>query len=155
MQQLIDKAFRIAQRAYYWSFGAIAIAGICGYLLSRLVQCDRALGLAIALQSVVYMVLLISLPAILWWFHRQVEKFKLINPTTERTKQYSRLVYLRFLVIDFNVVLNILLFFLFADKSFFMCASIAAVMLLFCRPSLQSVTNELGFAEEAVEEDDE
>jgi len=79
MQQLIHKAFRIAQRAYYWSFGAIAIAGICGYLLSRLVQCDRALGLAIALQSVVYMVLLISLPAILWWFHRQVEKFKLIT----------------------------------------------------------------------------
>jgi branched-subunit amino acid ABC-type transport system permease component len=145
MKELVNKVFRISQRGYYWSFAMLALAVGLGYLLSRFVKLDRTTEIAIALQSLVFIMLLTSLPAILWWFHRQTVKLPQIVDKQECERRYIRLVWLRFFVVEFNIVVNILLFFLFVDKSFFMCAAIAAILLLFCRPDEHNIAMEMGF----------
>jgi len=149
---MIERVLRFSQRGYYLSFLLVIVAVLVGYFSSWFIHLDKNSESGIALQSLVYLLMLGSLPGILWWFHRTAKGIRGYQED-EKERRYNRLVALRFFVVDFNMALNILLFFLFADKSFFMCAAIAAIVLLFCRPNQQNIETDLGIA--VAEPDDE
>jgi len=139
---MTDRILRFSQRGYYLSFLLIIVAAFAGYFSSRLIHLDKSSESGIAVQSLVFLLLLGSLPGILWWYHRTVKGIGGYRED-EKENRYKRLVAFRLFVVDFNIVLNILLFFLYADKSFFMCAAIAAIVLLFCRPNEHNIESEL------------
>ena len=143
---MTDKALRCAQRGYYLSFVMMILAIGAGFLLRPYVQLDKASESGIAVQSIAFILLLSSLPGILWWFHRRVGQLQNLADLPEREKIYTRMIVIRLAVVNVNVILNILLFFFFSDKSFFMCAAIAAIILLFCRPNARNIEQELGLA---------
>jgi hypothetical protein len=150
---MIERVLRYSQRGYYSGFLLILVAGVTGFLLARVIHFDKASDAGIACQSLVFILLLVSLPGALWWFHRSVEKMKAEQNDSLKELRYKRLILLRLSVVNVNIVLNILLFFLFADKSFFMCAAIAAIILLFCRPNARNIEVDLGLAKEENIED--
>lgn len=153
MHQVSESVFRFSQRGYYLSFIAIVFAVIVGYLLGKYTNVDKTSETAIALQSLVFIVLMISLPGVLWWFNRQSRQLPALHPEEMRVASYKRLIILRFIVVNLNIVLNGILFFVFADKSFFMCAAIAAVFLLFCRPGIGNIEKDLGLIQNEDSED--
>jgi hypothetical protein len=130
------------------------VAVIAGYFAARFVHFDKSSESGIALQSLVFILLLSTLPGILWWFHRLVNRLK-AKPDAEKERTYKLMIAVRLSVVDFNIVLNILLFFLFSDKSFFMSTAIAAIILLFCRPNKQNIESDLGLAVVTEEEESE
>lgn len=144
MLHISESVFRFSQKRYYLSFLVIALALVSGFLVGKFTVMDRASETAIALQSFVFMLLMVSLPLVLWWFHRRCSKLGSFHSVEQRVVVYKRLILIRFIVVDLNIVLNAILFFLFADKSFFMCAAIAAIFLLFCRPSIGNIEKDLG-----------
>jgi hypothetical protein len=150
---MTDRILRFSQRGYYLSFLLVVVAVFAGYFSSRFIHLDKSSESGIAVQSLVFLLLLGSLPGILWWYHRTVKRIG-EHREDEKENRYKRLVALRLLVVDFNIVLNILLFFLFTDKSFFMCAAIAAIVLLFCRPNEHNIESELGIVSESDNEDE-
>jgi hypothetical protein len=154
---MTERVLRFSQRGYYLSFLMAVVAVIAGYFAARFVHFDKSSESGIALQSLVFILLLSTLPGILWWFHRLVERLK-AKPDAEKERTYKQMIAIRLLVVDFNIVLNILLFFLFSDKSFFMCTAIAAIILLFCRPNKQNIESDLSLVvvneEEEAEEDE-
>ncbi|MBP1639452.1 MAG: hypothetical protein H6Q17_1035 [Bacteroidetes bacterium] len=149
---MIERVIRFSQWGYYLSFLLVVVAAFAGYFSSRFIHLDKSSESGIAFQSFVFLLMLGSLPGILWWFHRKAKEMRDCRDD-EKESRYKRLVVLRLFVVDFNMALNILLFFLFADKSFFMCAAIAAIVLLFCRPNQQNIETDLGIAD--AEPDDE
>lgn len=154
---MTERVLHFSQRGYYLSFLMAVVAVIAGYFAARFVHFDKNSESGIALQSLAFILLLGTLPGILWWFHRLVERLK-TKPDAEKERTYKQMIALRLSVVDFNIVLNILLFFLFSDKSFFMCTAIAAIILLFCRPNKRNIESDLGLAvvtEEEGEDEDE
>ena len=153
MKPLLNTLLRFSQRGYYLSFLAIIVAVAAGFLLAKQVHFNKASETGIAFQSVVFMLLLVTLPGIFWWFNRQVQALRKLPEIAKKELKYRRLIALRFCVVNFNIVLNILLFFFFADKSFFMCTAIAAIFLLFCRPSAGNIEKDLGLVKEEPEDE--
>ena len=136
---------KAVQRGFYLSLLAMLLAICAGYALSQSIKLDKNTEAGIAVQSVNIVWLLVSIPGILWLYRRQVER-KRPADSSRRLRNYRTWIILRYAVIAISLTGNAILFFLYVDKSFFLCGAIAVVALLFCRPDRVRIENELGMA---------
>jgi hypothetical protein len=141
MNIVSERIYNVAQRQYYWSFAWIVLSVVVGYSLSRYISLDKSTEAAIAVQSADIIFLLGSIPGILWLFHKQTVKAD-AAPDETKIKTYHKWLIIRLVVINFNIAVNVVLLGLYADKSYFMCAAMAAVTLLFCRPEKAKILGE-------------
>ncbi len=149
MNPWVEKLFRVTKRYYYMSYLIGLLTALIGFWLSRSLYFNRMDPTLIGLQSFDILFLLGSLPGILWLFHRKTKELQNISSLEERSQRYVQWALIRFIVVDINLVINILLFFLLRDFSYLLCSAIVLVMLVLCRPVALKLEEEIGLKKES------
>ncbi|MBB3185946.1 hypothetical protein [Microbacter margulisiae] len=144
----IKEIFRVTKRFYYVSYLVGLVSLLSGFALSRYYCFDRMDPVFIQIQSMDIILLLGSLPGILWLFHKKTKELGGLPTMEQRTQRYLRWSLIRLIVIDFNLVINILLLFLLRDISYLFATAIVMVMLILSRPIVQKLKEELGLVKE-------
>lgn len=149
MNPWVEKLFRVTKRYYYMSYLIGLLTALIGFWLSRSMYFNRMNTTLIGLQSLDILFLLGSLPGILWLFHRKINELQNISSLEVRYQRYVQWALIRFVVVDINLIINILLFFLLRDFSYLLCSAIVLVMLVLCRPVVLKLEEEIGVKKES------
>lgn len=136
-------------QAYYLVYTSTILSTMIGYYLTmnREAAPDSKSELSISLSSFIILYMIISIPAALALFHRNLKKWKEIEDQFLKHKKYILGAKLRLLAVGFGLVISVIgHFYLYAgtsNMSLIACAGIAAIALFFCKPSAIKVANEL------------
>lgn len=147
MDRYVKQIVQTSKRDYYISFLIGVLTIIIGFFLSLYWRFDPYDPLIIQIQTIDILLLLGSLPGILWIFHRKVKKLSLVVSLEQRVKQYTQWVHFRFLVIDLNLVINVLLLFLLRDLSYLLASAIVLILLFLSRSNPAKVEEDLKMAD--------
>jgi hypothetical protein len=145
----ISRVVRQINPAYYLVYTSTILSTIIGYYLTmnRDSVPNVKSELSVTLSSLIIMYMLISIPASLAIFHRNLKKWREIEDEFLKYKKYIAGAKLRLLAIGLSLVASVIgHFILYAGTSnmtMIGCAGIAAISLFFCKPSLSRVANEL------------
>jgi hypothetical protein len=144
MNSGVKMLLRITKRYYYMSYLIGLLTTLIGFWLSYSFSFNRMNTTLIELQSIDILFLLGSLPGILWLFNRKTKELLQISSFQKRSQRYVQWSLIRFIVVDINLVVNILLFFLLRDFSYVLCTAIVLVMLVLCHPTALKLEEEIG-----------
>lgn len=97
----------------------------------------------ITLTDIVILYMLISIPLSLGGFFRMAKKWRLIENENLKFKEYQKGSILRLILIGVGLIGSIIVFYLLRDISLVYCAGIAALALIFCKPSESKMISEL------------
>lgn len=145
----IARIVRQINQAYYLVYTTTILSTILGYYLTmnREAAPDLKSESTIAVSSLIILYILISIPAALALFHRNLKKWREIQDEFLKHKKYISGAKLRLLVVGTGLVASVVgHFILYAgtqNMSMIACAGIAAIALFFCKPSVNKVANEL------------
>jgi hypothetical protein len=152
----ISRIVRQINTAYYWVYTSTILSTVIGYYMTmnRESVPDVKSELSITLSSLIIMYLIISIPAALALFHRNLKKWCEIEDEFLKHKKYIAGAKLRLLVVGVGLVGSVIgHFVLYAgtpNMTMIACAAIAAIALYFCKPTTGKVADELN-----IEEDEE
>jgi len=162
----MEKAIKQLKFLYYGFYGLAAVLfTLVMYLYSAfaekeaIIDANSTLGMAFATIYILF--LICSIPITLKVFNVKVKKLSEIESLDEKIERYKKYAFLRMLVIGFNMLLGIGVFYLLNSDSMMFCIAVAAITLVFCKPSeakiiseLDSITNyELQITEDEAEVD--
>jgi hypothetical protein len=145
----IARIVRQINQAYYMVYTTTILSTIIGYYLTmnREAAPDVKSELNITLSSLIMIYIMISIPAALALFHRNLKKWREIEDEFLKHKKYISGAKLRLLVVGTGLVASVIgHFILYAGTpymSMIACAGIAAIALFFCKPSASKVAAEL------------
>ncbi|MFT3753482.1 MAG: hypothetical protein QM800_11625 [Paludibacter sp.] len=145
----IARIVRQINQAYYLVYTTTILSTILGYYLTmnREAAPDLKSESTIAVSSLIILYILISIPAALALFHRNLKKWREIQDEFLKHKKYISGAKLRLLVVGTGLVASVVgHFMLYAgtqNMSMIACAGIAAIALFFCKPLVNKVANEL------------
>ena len=142
----MEKTVKKIGLVYYLIYTTTILITVVGYLLTLKSESnlDSKSPLGIALTSIVILYILISIPLSLGGFYKMTKKWISIEDETLKFKKYENGAILRLLLIGIGLIVSIVVFFLIrTDISLIYCAGIAAIALLFCRPSEGKMISEL------------
>jgi hypothetical protein len=151
----MEKIVKRINLAYSLIYTATILATIIGYVLTSTGEStipSPKSELSISLSTLVIAYILISIPAALAIFHRNTKKWAAIEDRFTKINKYVAGAKLRLLVVGLGLVMSVVIFYILRTPSMIFCAGIAAVALLFCRPSESRIISDLKLDEE---EDDE
>ena len=101
------------------------------------------------LISIYLIYMIASIPLSLKFFNSAVKKLSALEISAEdKIKKYTQYSLLRLLVIAVSLFIGIILFYTLNSRSMIFCAGIAAVALVFCKPSEAKMATELNIDEE-------
>lgn len=104
---------------------------------------DSKSTLGITLTQITILFMLISIPLALGGFYRMTKKWRLIENQTLKVKEYQKGAIIRLIIIGIGLLGSIFLFYLLRDLSLIYCAAIAALSLIFCKPSEAKLISDL------------
>ena len=129
---------------YYLMYIAVIAAMALGYYAVKngfAINVQSQTGIAI--QSIVIMYIIISVPFSLYFFHRMTKKWQLIDNEEEKLKHYEKWSTFRLCVTGFGLFAGVIMCYLMHSSSMLCCAGIAAIGLFFCKPSQNKIISEL------------
>lgn len=98
-------------------------------------------------QSIAYVVILyvlVSIPAVLWWFKKQMKAVSQIQDETAKRQRYVSCAIIRVSVIGIGGALAIMAFYILgAYQPMMWCAGIAILAQFFCKPSDRKIYLEI------------
>ena len=104
---------------------------------------------ATTITSIYLIYLVASIPLSLKFFNSAAKKLANIELNNEeKIKKYTQYSFLRLLAISISLFIGIILFYALSSRSMIYCAGIAAVALVFCKPSEVKMANDLNINEE-------
>jgi len=135
----------------YYGFYALAIAfAAIGYSFfsgkEALIPEQSSDGTVI--MSVYILFLVASIPLALKLFSMKVKKLAELETPEEKLSRYKIFSLWRLVIVGCNLLFGIGFFYLMNSRSMIYCAAIAAVALVFCKPSEVKMTVELGLDED-------
>jgi hypothetical protein len=151
----MEKIVKKINLAYSLIYTATILATIIGYMLTSTSEStipSPKSELSISLSTLVIAYILISIPAALAIFHRNTKKWAAIEDRFTKINKYVTGAKLRLLVVGLGLVMSVVIFYILRTPSMIFCAGIAAVALLFCRPSENKIISDLKLDEEEDEE---
>lgn len=151
----MEKIVKKINLAYSLIYTATILATIIGYMLTSTSEStipSPKSELSISLSTLVIAYILISIPAALAIFHRNTKKWAAIEDRFTKINKYVAGAKLRLLVVGLGLVMSVVIFYILRTPSMIFCAGIAAVALLFCRPSENKIISDLKLDEEEDEE---
>ncbi len=104
---------------------------------------DPKSTLGITLTQITILFMLISIPLALGGFYRMTKKWRLIEDQSLKLKEYQKGSIIRLIIIGIGLLGSIFLFYLSRDLSLIYCAAIAALSLIFCKPSEGKLISDL------------
>ena len=143
MRKVINKLTLIYYGFYVLAIGLAAIG--YAYLSGKPPLVDEHGSAGIALSSAYIVLLVASIPLALKLFSMKVKKLAAREDLDEDAKaaRYLPLAAWRLVAIGADLLVGIALFYLLGSRSMVYCAAIAAVALVFCKPSEVKADNEL------------
>jgi hypothetical protein len=154
MKNNVERIVRQINPAYYAVYTLTILSTMIGFYLTRDRDTvpDVKSEMSITLSSIVILYVIVSIPAALYLFQRNLKKWKQIEDMFFQHRQYIAGARLRLLVVGAGLVGSIIVhFILFAHTSnisMLATAGISAVGLFFCKPSYNKVANELEIEDE-------
>ena len=139
---------RIVKRiyiAYYLIYTLTILSTIVGYLVTQSSQTvvDAKSQLSINLSSFVIIYIIISIPAALSLFNKSTKKWAAIEDNYKKMEMYTVGATWRILAVGLGLVLSVVSFYIIRTPSMIFCAGIAAVALLFCKPTEGKIKSDL------------
>ncbi len=132
----------------YYGFYVLAIAlAAGGYWLTSAAEpvIDERSTAGIVLASAYMLALVVSIPFALWWFNRKVKQIAADTALDEDEKaaRYQPVAMMRLLIVGLGLLAGIAMFYLTRSRSMIYCAAMAAMILVYCKPSELKMSNEL------------
>jgi hypothetical protein len=147
----MEKIVKRINLAYSLIYTATILATFVGYAITQTTEStipSPKSELSISLSTLVIAYILISIPAALAIFHRNTKKWAAIEDRFTKINKYVAGAKLRLLVVGLGLVMSVVVFYILRTPSMIFCAGIAAVALLFCRPSENKIISDLKLDEE-------
>ena len=145
----IERIVRQINQIYYLIYTGTILSTIIGYFLTlnTVNGLTPKSDLTISLSSLIILYIIISIPASLALFHRNLKQWRKIEDEFLKGKKYILGAQLRLFFVGMGVILSIIGHFILyvhtANMSMIACAGIAAIALFFCKPSIGKTMNEL------------
>jgi len=150
MERIVKKIYL----AYYLIYTLTILATIVGYFISQ--SSDNVVNvksqLSINLSSFVILYIIVSIPASLSLFHRNTKKWIAIEDLSTKLEKYTSGASLRIFAVGFGLILSVVSFYIIRSQSMIFCAGIAAIALLFCKPTENKIKSDLKLDEPEEEE---
>ena len=141
MERIVKKIYL----AYYLIYTLTIIATIVGYFISQ--SSDTVFNaksqLSINLSSFVILYIIVSIPVSLSLFHKNTKKWIAIEDMSLKLEKYTAGATWRIFAVGFGLVLSVVAFYIIRTPSMIFCAGIAAVALLFCKPTENKIKSDL------------
>lgn len=129
---------------YYLVYVAATLTALVSFQLNRSgVAIDPASSVGIALNSILIIFLIGSIPITLAVFNKKTKQWAVLEDVQERFVHYRKGSEIRLLIIGLGFVLGVLFFFLMNTQSMIFCAGISAIALFFCKPAEVKIISEL------------
>jgi len=147
----MKKAVKKITLVYYVIYATTILSTALGYLLNlqgKAVSIDPQSSTGIALSSILILYILISIPGSLGGFHRMTKKWRSIEDEKLKLAKYEKGAILRLVAIGVGLVGSVILFYITNNISMIYCVGIAAIALLFCKPSEDKLISDLKLDEE-------
>ena len=140
--------------AYYLIYTLTILATFIGYLTTMNSQnsIDIKSDFSITISSLVILYIIISIPGALALFYRSTKKWLEIEDNFTKLNKYATGAIWRLLAIGFGLVFSVIAFYFIRTQSMIFCAGIAAIALIFCKPTESKITSDLKLDE--TEEDE-
>jgi hypothetical protein len=136
--------------AYYLIYTLTILSTIIGYMATLNSQNipDIKSSFSITLSSLVILYLIISIPGALALFHRYIKKIAEIEDRYTKINKYTTAATWRLLIVGFGLVFSVVAFYFIRTPSMIFCAAIAAIALLFCKPTEGKISSDLNLDDE-------
>jgi len=141
MERIVKKIYL----AYYLIYTVTILSTIVGYIITQnsTTSVDVKSQLSINLSSFVILYIIISIPASLSLFHRSTKKWIEIEDNFKKMEKYTTGATWRILAVGMGLVMSVVAFYILRSPSMIFCAFIAAVALLFCKPTENKIKSDL------------
>ncbi len=97
---------------------------------------DPLSEIGIAISSVLIIVIIGSIPASLWLFHKKAQTLQTIEDVNQKVALWAKYARIRIVVLGLALNLGVLFFYVLQmNKSMLFCAGIAAIGMIFSKPS--------------------
>lgn len=97
---------------------------------------DPLSEIGIAISSVLIIVIIGSVPASLWLFHKKAQTLQTIEDVNQKVALWAKYARIRIVVLGLALNLGVLFFYVLQmNKSMLFCAGIAAIGMIFSKPS--------------------
>lgn len=123
--------------------GAVLIALLGFQLFKSGVIIDSQSSMGIAINSILILYIIGSIPVTLALFNKKTKKWALMEDVNTKLNVYKKAAIIRLIIIGSGFMLGILFFFLMNSQSMIFCAGISAIALFFCKPAEVKIISEL------------
>lgn len=153
MNRLIYKVYQKAKFYYYNIFVVTGIVAFFAHYFKK--EFPEFFKFSWETQTItstiMFLYLSLSVPFAFWAFNKKVKTLNLITDELKRYKIYLNWIRLRISLIAINLVINIGLYFIINSSSYFFAAAIGFTALIFCKPNIKNMDNELTLTNEIEE----
>ena len=144
----MKKVLKNIQLAYYAVYVAAIAAAVSGYaLMNANLRIDAQSEAGIALNSVLIVLIIGSVPLSLWLFNRNTKKWAKLADVHEKLAKYQKGSIIRLLVLGVGLVLGVVFYYVLGLQSMIFSAGISAIGVFFCKPAEVNVVAELELEE--------
>ena len=144
----MKKVLKNIQLAYYAVYIAAIAAAVSGYaLMNANLRIDPQSETGIALNSVLIVLIIGSVPLALWLFSRNTKKWAKLTDVHEKLAKYQKGSIIRLLVLGVGLVLGVVFYYVLGLQSMIFAAGISAIGVFFCKPAEVKVVAELELEE--------
>jgi heme/copper-type cytochrome/quinol oxidase subunit 2 len=131
--------------AYYLIYTLTILSTIIGYMTTMNSQntVDIKSNFSITISSIVILYIIVSVPGALALFHRYVKKINETDDQFTKINKYAKAAIWRLLAVGFGLIFSVVAFYIIRTESMIFCAGIAAIALLFCKPTESKIYSDL------------
>ena len=147
MKKSVNKLLLI----YYLMYILALIVAVGGFYLAKQggeFSLDPQSTTGVTITSLYLIFLMASIPLSLRIFNKKVKTLASDDNINEKIKKYTLYALYRLIIIGANLLLGVFFFYLFNSRSMIFCAAIAAIALVFCKPSETKMGSELEIYED-------
>jgi len=149
MENKIKKALNSITMTYYVMYiAAIFTSFFIYYLNSKSLNIVVDKETSIAVSSLIILYVIGSIPFALAGFFYLSKKWAVIPAKEDRLIKYTKYAQLRLVIIGLGLLMGIVAFYILGESSMIFCAGMSAIALIFCKPSMIKIINELDLESE-------
>lgn len=136
-QTLSERIVKKVTIVYYAIYALTILSAFGGYLLNINSEAARnpQSDTSIALSTFVIAYIIISVPAAFALFNYYLKKWLAIQDENIKLEKYATGATLRLIAIGSGLILSIVAFYILRTESMMFCAGIAAIALIFAKPT--------------------
>lgn len=130
--------------AYYLVYLAAIVAATAGLAIMKAgFTIDSTTDLGIAINSVLIIFIIGSVPLSLWVFNNKLKNWIKLPTEHEKLQKYQKAALIRLMILGAGLVLGVVFYYVLTLQSMIFSAAIAAVGVFFCKPSEKKIRTEL------------